>query len=199
MWPTGTTIHNPVTHEWARVLVSAEDSGGAYLKAELLAQPTAHPGGPHRHPRQEEKFEVITGELSYRLGQSTGVAGPGDEIIVPAGTDHDWWNAGDSVCTAHVTVTPPGRFQEMIGAVWGLAIQGRTNDYGAPKPLDGILLAEAFADEAVFLSPPPAVQKLMARVAAPLIRATGRSVDDPELIEASLVDPESWPASQSGG
>ena len=104
---------------------------------------------------------------------------PGRRWWCRRASDHDWWNAGDSVCTAHVTVTPPGRFEDMIGAVWGLAVQGRTTDYGAPKPLDGILLAEAFADDLVMLSPPPVVQKILARVAAPLIRATGRSVDQP--------------------
>ena len=119
-------------------------------------------------------------------------------MTVPAGTHHDWWNAGDEVCHPPVTVTPPGSFQDMIGAVWGLAAQGRTNDYGAPKPLDGILLAEAFADDAVILKPPPVVQKILARVAAPLISATGRPVNSHEVQQAAS-RPESWPASQSGG
>ena len=197
MWPTGTTVYNPVTREWGRLVESPADNGGAYIKAELLAQPTAHVAGPHYHPTQEEKFEVVSGELHYRLGDTTGVIGPGEQVTVPPGAHHDWWNASDTVCNAFVTVTPAGRFHEMIGAVWGLAVLGRTTDYGAPKPLDGILLAEAFSDEVVFLKPPPAVQKVMARVAAPLVRATGRSVTSDEVQEASLVAPESWPASQS--
>jgi len=196
VWPTGTTVHNPVTLEWGRVAVSPEDSGGAFLRAEMLAQPTGHPAGPHFHPHQEEHFEVVSGELHYRLGDTTGTVGPGQEVTVPAGVHHDWWNEGDEVCHAFVTVTPPGNFQEMIGAVWGLAALGRTNDYGAPSPLDGILLAEAFSDDAVFLKPPPVVQKALARVAAPLVRATGRSVTSDEVQQAALVDPGSWPASQ---
>lgn len=194
MWPTGTTIYNPVTQEWARVLVSAEETGGEYVKAELLAQPTAHPAGPHFHPAQEERFEVLSGELHYRLGERTAVAGAGEQITVPPGVHHDWWNASDGVCHAHVTVTPAGRFDEMITSVWGLGALGRTDDYGAPKPLDGILLSEAFGDEIVLLKPPAAVQKVMARVAAPLVRATGRSVTSDEIHQASVVDPGSWPS-----
>ena len=109
VWPTGTTVHNPVTLEWGRVAVSPEDSGGAFLRAEMLAQPTGHPAGPHFHPHQEEHFEVVSGELHYRLGDTTGTIGPGQEVTVPAGVHHDWWNEGDEVCHAFVTVTPPGQ------------------------------------------------------------------------------------------
>ena len=88
-----------------------------------------------------------------------------------------------------VTVTPPGRFQQMIGAVWGLAVLGRTTDYGAPGPLDGILLAEAFSDDAVFLKLPPMVQKVLARVAA---RSSGPPGDQSPATRYSRQRCRSW-------
>ena len=89
-----------MTRESGRVAVSPEDNGGAFLRAEMLAEPAAHPAGPHFHPHQEERFEVVCGGTRYRLGDSTGTIGPGQEVTVPAGVHHDWWNEGDDVCHA---------------------------------------------------------------------------------------------------
>jgi hypothetical protein len=50
----------------------------------------------------------------------------------------------------------------MIGAVWGLAVVGRTNAKGMPKLVDAALLAEAFAHEIAFERPPHAVQRALA-------------------------------------
>lgn len=105
---------------------------------------------------------------------------------------HDWWNAGDDDLRARVTVTPPGRFAAMIGAVWGLAVMGRTNPKGMPGPLDAALLAEAFGDEIVFERPPRAVQRALALTVAPIARRCGRSLTR-ELIGAAIIPPERWP------
>jgi hypothetical protein len=80
---------------------------------------------------------------------------------------HDWWSAGESDLRARVTVMRPGRFAAMIGAVWGLAVVGRTNAKGMPCPVDAALLVEAFGDEIVFERPPQAVQQALARTVAP--------------------------------
>ena len=86
----------------------------------------------------------------------------------------------------------------MIGAVWGLAVLGRTNAKGMPAPLDAALLAEAFGDEIVFERPPRIVQMALARTVAPIARRRGRSVTGDEALRAAIVDPERWPAATLG-
>jgi hypothetical protein len=168
---------------------------GERAVAELLATPGGAVAGPHRHPVQEERFEVLDGVLGYRCGRERGELRPGGSLTVPAGVVHDWWNAGDGVLRARVTVTPPGRFAAMIGAVWGLGVLGRTDAKGMPRPLDGVLLAEAFGDEIVFERPPAFIQKALARSVAPLVRRRGRSVTGDDVVKAAIVDPARWPDS----
>src|SRR5215207_5447613 len=172
MFPTGVVLHNPVTGEYARVVEhTAERAVG-----ELLAVPGAAVAGPHLHPDQEERFEVVDGVMGYRLGEDRGELRSGGAITVPPGVVHDWWNAGEVDLRARVTVTPPGLFAGMIGAVWGLAVVGRTNAKGMPKLADAALLAETFGNEIIFERPPRAVQRALAATVAPIARRRGRSV-----------------------
>src|SRR4051794_18351953 len=118
--PPGTVLGNAVTGEYARVVEHDADR----VVAELLAMPGAAVAGPHSHPDQEERFEVLDGVMGYRRADQRGELRAGASITVPAGVLHDWWNAGDSPLRARVTVTPPGLFGAMIAAVWGLAALG---------------------------------------------------------------------------
>jgi len=193
-FPAGTVLHNPVSGEYARVVEHTPE----YVVGELLAVPGGAVAGPHVHPGQEERFEVVDGVMGYRRGGERGELRSGDAITVPPGVLHDWWNAGDGNLRARVTVTPPGRFAAMIGAVWGLAVVGRTNAKGMPGPVDAALLAEAFGDEIVFERPPRLVQQALAATVAPIARRRGRLLTT-EVMRAAFIAPERWPAEGEGG
>jgi quercetin dioxygenase-like cupin family protein len=192
-FPAGTVLHNPVSGEYARIVEHTVER----VVGELLAVPGAAVAGPHSHPGQEERFEVLEGVLGYRRGGERGELRRGDAVTVAPGVVHDWWNVGDGDLRARVTVTPPGRFAAMIGAVWGLAVVGRTNAKGMPGPVDAALLAEAFGDEIVFERPPRVVQQALAFTVAPIARRRGRSVTR-EVMRAAIIAPERWPAASDG-
>jgi quercetin dioxygenase-like cupin family protein len=192
-FPAGTVLHNPVSGEYARVVEHTLER----VVGELLAVPGAAVAGPHVHPGQQERFEVVDGVMGYRRGDQSGELRAGGSVTVPPGVVHDWWNAGDSDLRARVTVIPPGRFAAMIGAVWGLAIVGRTNAKGMPGLVDAALLAEAFGDEIVFERPPRAVQRALAVTVAPIARRRGRSVTR-EVLRAAIIPSERWPGQDEG-
>jgi quercetin dioxygenase-like cupin family protein len=186
----GTVLRNPVTGELGRPL----ELGAERLVAELVALPGGAVAGPHRHPRQTERFEVLHGVMGVRRGDERFELRAGQEATVDPGLVHDWWNAGPGELRARVTVTPPGTFVEMIGAVWGLAVLGRTDAKGKPGLLDTALLLEAFGQDIVFERPPEPVQRLIARLLAPVARRRGRSVTDPRLLRAAIAPASAWPA-----
>src|SRR5215210_1966321 len=192
-FPAGTVLHNPMSGEYARIVEHTPE----LAVGELLAVPGAAVAGPHRHPGQEERFEVLDGVLGYRLGDRRGELREGESLTVRPGVVHDWWNAGQATMRARVSVTPPGRFAAMIGAVWGLAVLGRTNAKGMPAPLDAALLVEAFGDEIVFERPPRIVQLALARTVAPVARRRGRSVTGADVLRASRIEVLDWPGTSS--
>jgi len=192
-FPAGTVLHNPVSGEYARVVEHTAE----HVVGELLAVPGAAVAGPHFHPGQHERFEVLDGIMGYRCADDRGELRVGGSVAVPPGVVHDWWNAGDGDLRARVTVVPPGRFAAMIAAVWGLAVVGRTNAKGMPGPVDAALLAEAFGDEIVFARPPRAVQRALARTVAPIARRRGRSVTD-DVLRAAIIPSDRWPVHDDG-
>ena len=103
-FPAGTVLCNPVSGEYARVVEHTLER----VVGELLAVPGAAVAGPHFHPGQEERFEVIDGVMGYRRDDERGELRSGDAVTVPPGVVHDWWNAGDGDLRARVTVTPRG-------------------------------------------------------------------------------------------
>ncbi len=195
VYPAGTVAHNPITGEYVLVLEhTAERSVG-----EMVAVPGGAVAGPHHHPEQSERFEVIEGVMGYKRGDQEGTLTAGESMTVQPGVVHDWWNAGEDNLRARITVSPPGKFAAMIGAVWGLAALGRSDAKGMPRIVDAALLAEAFGDEIVFERPPQPIQRLLVALVAPIARRRGRSVTSDEVLTAAIVGPERWPAADRDG
>ncbi|HVG76338.1 MAG TPA: cupin domain-containing protein, partial [Thermoleophilaceae bacterium] len=61
----------------------------------LIVEIWVEPGGgvpPHVHPVMEERFQVISGELSLLSGRKWTVAGAGETVTVPPGIRHAYRN-----------------------------------------------------------------------------------------------------------
>jgi hypothetical protein len=92
----------------------------------------------------------------------------GEELMVPAGMRHDWWNAGDGDAGVLVELSPPQpRFKTMIATLFGLANAGTTNAKGLPGPLQLALIAREFSDVIRFTKPPRPCRECCSRSSAP--------------------------------
>lgn len=180
---TGTWLHNPVTGEIARMNVSPADTAGRRIEADLWLQPGAAVARAHVHDHFIERFEVRDGDVGFLIDGKERIARAGDGVLeVPAGTLHDWWNAGDGV--AHVSVEveathaapgqPAARFVSMIEALWSLGALGRTNAAGLADPLWMAALAREYRDAIRFDQPPAVVQSALFGPLAAVARRTGR-------------------------
>lgn len=167
-------IENPVTGERAFVR-SAPTSDTAPLLADLYARPGAAVVGEHVHPSSTEVFTVVRGVLGVRIDGQERRAEAGTRVVVPPGTAHDWWNAGDDTAWVVVEVDPGRRFEAMIRNLFGLARDGRTDASGRPGLLQAALLAREFDDTIRFTSPPRVVQRTLFAALAPLARLRGLS------------------------
>ena len=170
----GDVFTNPVTGERCVVRESDEEAGRGLV--DLYVTPGGAVAGEHLHPNLRERFSVIEGTVGVRLDGREEIAGPGQEVEVPAGVAHDWWNAGDD--TAHVLVEIEGpsaaRFEQMLVTIFGLAHDGKVNKKGMPDPLQLAVIAKEFDDVIQFTKPPRAVQKVLFGILAPIGRAVGK-------------------------
>lgn len=185
----GAWFLNPVTGELARVAVGPRETSGRRIEADLWLQPGAAVAGAHVHQHLVERFEPLAGAVGFQVDGVEHALRPGDGAIeVPAGTVHDWWNAGDGVAHVRVEVEAPAdapgrpaaRFVAMIEAMWSLAALGRVDAKGMPGPLWLAAVAREYRDVIRFARPPAVVQAALFGPLAALARRTGR---DPRAAE----------------
>jgi quercetin dioxygenase-like cupin family protein len=182
MTTAGDVYENPVTGERAVVRVGTAETAGKLLVVDLTVRPGGAVIGEHYHPGVEERFTALAGRLSYRLAGRPGALEAGQEVLVPAGVPHEWWNAGADEAVVRIAVRPAARFEECIVNTFGLAQDGRVNARGMPNLLQLAVLAREFDDVMRFTSPPRWVQRLLFGVLAPVARLLGYRGSYPEYL-----------------
>jgi mannose-6-phosphate isomerase-like protein (cupin superfamily) len=141
----GEQIENPVTGERLVFTETAGDTDGAYTRFEAYIRPGGHLPTTHVHPYQTETFEIVSGELTMKLGGRTIDATSGDTIVVEPGTRHYFRNDGDEVAHFRVEVRPALTIEALMETMYGLAADGKTNGSGMPNPLQlAVVAAEHF-------------------------------------------------------
>ncbi|WP_210515500.1 cupin domain-containing protein [Hymenobacter terricola] len=91
-----------------RVLVSGEQSAGAYAIIDMLVPPGGGPG-PHAHAEIQEAFFVIGGEVVVRSETQTYTAKKGAFVDIPTGgAIHSFTNESTAVAHLLCVVVPAG-------------------------------------------------------------------------------------------
>ena len=88
MAKSGQVIENPRRKARMTFLRTAGDTEGELLAMLAEEEPTLARPPLHRHPHQEERFEVRSGTLDYQLGEQVYTAEPGEVAVVPPGVPH---------------------------------------------------------------------------------------------------------------
>ena len=173
MIEAGQTIENSVTGERIVFRKTSRETNGAAVVTETFVQPNGFVAAAHVHPSQEERFEVLSGSVGFKIGRKKLVAGPGQRLTVPAGTPHRFWNAGDDVAHFVCEVRPALQFESLLETMFALAEDGKTNRKGMPNPLRLAVIANAHFDTVRLPFPPALVQRIALALGAPVGRLAG--------------------------
>jgi quercetin dioxygenase-like cupin family protein len=169
----GDRLENPVTGEVLVFHRTSEDTNGESVLVETIVRPDGFVAAAHVHPQQTERFEVLAGVLGLRVGEKEILAEPGDVAVVPAGTPHRFWNAGEGEARFLCEVRPALQFESLIETMFTLAAEGKTNRKGMPNPFRLAVIARAHFDTVRLPFPPAALQRAALALAAPLGKALG--------------------------
>jgi len=169
----GDAIENPVTGERLVFLETSADTGGEYVLVECTVQPDGFVAAAHVHPNQTERFEIESGTIAFKLDGETIVAGPGESVVVPPGSSHKFWNAGETEAVFVTEVRPALGFERLIETMFSLASDGKTNRKGMPNPLRLAVIANEHFDDVRLPFPPAWLQKLGLAMGAPMGRLLG--------------------------
>src|SRR5215204_3930913 len=129
----GDVIENPVTGERLLFLETSRETGGEYVLVECTVQPSGFVAAAHSHPYQSERFEIESGTVAFKLDGKEIVAGPGETVVVPAGSPHKFWNAGETEAVFVTEVRPALQFERLLETMFALANDGKTNRKGLDR------------------------------------------------------------------
>ena len=169
----GDIIENPVTGERILFRRTSHETNGEAVVIEALVRPDGAVAMPHVHPFQEERFEVLRGTVGLKVAGRTTLAGPGERVTVPAGTRHQFWNAGDDEAHFVCEVRPALQFEQLLETMFALAEDGRTNRKGMPGPLRLAVIAQAHFDTVRLPFVPAFLQRFALALGAPIGRLAG--------------------------
>ena len=115
-----------------RILVTGEQTGGAFATIDMLVPPGGGPG-PHSHADFQETFYVIDGEIEVKSEVSTYIAKKGSYVVIPkGGIVHSFKNKSGTLAHLLCTVVPSG-LEEFFIAI-GKPVSAGT--FLPPPPLD---------------------------------------------------------------
>jgi mannose-6-phosphate isomerase-like protein (cupin superfamily) len=169
----GDRLENPVTGEVLVFRRTSEETAGEFVLVETIVRPHGFVAAAHVHPHQTERFEVLAGRIGLRIGDRTLTAGPDDVAVVPPGTPHRFWNAGEEEARFLCEIRPALQFESLIETMFTLAAEGKTNAKGMPNPLRLAVIAQEHFDTVRLPFPPAVLQRAGLAVGAPAGRLLG--------------------------
>jgi quercetin dioxygenase-like cupin family protein len=170
-------VEDPVLRQRYSFRRTTDEDGGEVLHIETWVDPG---GGvtPHIHPSMEERFRVLAGNPSFLAGRKWRTAGPGEEVVVPAGVRHAYRNEGDEVAHIVCEARPPSSLQEFLEDAAALNRSGKLTRRALPKSpsalLPAALIAHHYREMVVLLFPPAPPLFLQRLLFPPLARLAER-------------------------
>ena len=90
-----------------RILITGDESHGQYFAFEAIVPPGAGPP-THIQTREEEAFYVLTGEITFYLGEERRKAVASSFVHVPRGVAHRFKNETDDPAKILIWFSPAG-------------------------------------------------------------------------------------------
>lgn len=156
-----------------------------YIRRGAAGAQPGYPGSPpeHIHFRQVETFKVVKGTMGLLLNGVNTVAlnkntvALGQEVSVPPGSRHFFYNAGDATSDLQlrITLTPALAARQFFETLPGLG-----HDYGSLDKVPPLQMLLTFAEGGVDLALPAPARLLIRLLAVPFARGVGYRAFYPE-------------------
>lgn len=165
----GQEILNPATGQRMRFVELREE----LLRIESHHPPTDAREPLHVHPCQENGFEILSGSLIVEVAGEQRQLSSGDEIAIPAGTPHRFWNPAQQEASSMQSFRPSLEIAAFFETLFTLAQRGELTKNGAPGLLQTSVMVPEFSDEIRLTTPPWPVVRALCAVLRPIARRRG--------------------------
>jgi quercetin dioxygenase-like cupin family protein len=117
------------------IVESAADSGGQRIEFEITMAPGAMGPPKHFHPRQDESWKVLEGELAVFVEDEWRTLGAGESLSIPPNTVHTLRNRSTGLVRFRDVHEPALDFQDYIEDLHRQAAAGKITGRMTPSTL----------------------------------------------------------------
>lgn len=147
---------------------TAEETNSELVEVDAFYEPGANGPPEHYHPLQEERFEVISGDILARVDGIERLYEAGETFVLPIDTRHTMRNGGNEEAHVIWQTRPALKTEAFFETLLGLARDGKTNKDGVPNLLHAAVIMREYQDEFRLTRPPFAIQKVFFALLAPI-------------------------------
>jgi mannose-6-phosphate isomerase-like protein (cupin superfamily) len=141
-----------------------------HLHLELTFEPGAEGPPPHIQTGWDEKYKILSGELTLWYDGENKKLEPGEEITIPRGVPHKPCNPTDEPVVCEVLM--PAQFVIYLGQVYGYIDENEKNAQ-PPRMIFQMAMLNQYFDSYLGEGPPVWVQKVLNFLLIPLARLLG--------------------------
>jgi quercetin dioxygenase-like cupin family protein len=152
---------------------TATDTNGELLEMEVSYPPNSTPPPFHYHPYQEERFEVLKGQFSTKIGEVAHTYKTGEKFTVLKNVSHWMHNISDEEGSLLWQVRPAMKTQAFFETMWGLEADGKVNKNGVPNLLQLAVILNTYTDEFRASKPPYWIQRILFGLLSPIGKLCG--------------------------
>lgn len=161
MVQAGDDFENPVSGQRLIFRKTARDTGGELVEVEsVYTRPSPSRPPPHYHPHQEERFEILSGEVHAQIGGEERMFREGEVFMIAPLTPHTMW-AEEAGVRVNWQTRPALKTEAFFETLWGLSRDGKVNDKSVPNLLRAALIAREYRKEYRLVRPPRTVQWML--------------------------------------
>ncbi len=148
----------PFMRQTVTILPASVETSGEVSRIELLLEGQVGGPPPHVHPGQQERYEVISGQLTVKLGGKTLRLGSGEDVTVPIEVTHTYANQTDESVRFLAEHRPALRFEDFMRSIHRLATSDYAKSRRSPTALLRFIRVQSAYPEV--LRPPSGIPRL---------------------------------------
>lgn len=153
----GAVFENPVSNETVIFLETRASTNNELLRMEAFGLANGFNRIDHIHPSQQERHEVLGGQMGVNLAGKELVLNPGESITFEKNVPHKFWNVSGEDLHFITEFRPAFDTEDFIESYFAASQTGKVNKKGQPPLLHFFVMLKCFpiagyaADLPIFL------------------------------------------------
>jgi mannose-6-phosphate isomerase-like protein (cupin superfamily) len=171
----GDTIINIRTGQRMTFLQTWLETNGTLLQIECESPVSEKREHLHIHPYQENRFKIISGELTFSIDGQVKKIKKGEIVSISKNVPHEFWNEENESAVYIQEFLPALKIDQLFETFFALARNGKLNKKGKPNIFQASLIMLHFQNELRIAKPNWTLQKIVFSFFAPIGKLLGYS------------------------